>query len=534
MIKRPKYILTQDLGIIFSSIGGNVKAPLNPSFSKVIDTYMKTAVSSLSAAFNNQVEIQTYSIFQVEERLQERVINELGDDPNTVCICLDRFLLTDIETSDIYNGRFFRFGICRSFDGTTIPRQGSMLFSNQLENLKRAIPQLDQKQLIIVDRGIFSGKTIKEFLELLSNTDIKAPVKKIICFVSDQKTLKDSTIPSLEVIEPITNLLDWVDVRDFSPFGGRTLLSTKHNRVSAAIPYLYPWSDGANASLNMSPKLFTVSKNMIQAFKELLTAYERRNYNKPLLFKELVKNDFPLPSNLERSIRVSLNDSVVKYLDLCLKLIQREQNRPIAIFDMDGTLYELDGIDKGYSGSTLDKTVQANAKNFIRLRENCTTIQADTILQAGLADSIGLSAYLSRRYGINRVEYFNEVWNISPVGIIQYGDDTAETISALKERPELKLILLTSAPQVWVRLVLSHLGVSQFFESIYSGEQYGRKEEIFALLAGRYNPENIISVGEQYETDIQQAQKLGIHTFQVTNPKDLGQLLRILPLENSI
>lgn len=44
------------------------------------------------------------------------------------------------------------------------------------------------------------------------------------------------------------------------------------------------------------------------------------------------------------------------------------------------------------------------------------------------------------------------------------------------------------------------------------------------LLAGRYKPENIISVGDQYETDLKPAQKLGMRTLQVKNPKDLKPL----------
>ncbi|MEK7518150.1 MAG: hypothetical protein AAB583_06430 [Patescibacteria group bacterium] len=68
----------------------------------------------------------------------------------------------------------------------------------------------------------------------------------------------------------------------------------------------------------------------------------------------------------------------------------------------------------------------------------------------------------------------------------------------------------------------------KLFESIYTGEQFGHKGEILTLLAGRYKPENIISVGDQYQTDLEPAQKLGMRTFQAKNSKNLKQLLDIL------
>jgi pyrimidine operon attenuation protein/uracil phosphoribosyltransferase len=323
MVKKPKYILIQDTETVFSRIGGKTKTQFNTSFTRAVDNYLAVLRSSLCAAFDSQVDIRIYSQLQVEAALQRQVTDELKANHNTVCICLDRFLLDNLESAGAYQKRFFRFQICRSSDDKKIPRQGSAPFLEQLEHLQQAIPKLDNKQLIIVDDGVFSGGTIKKFLQLLSAKGIKAPIKKVIVFVGNRESLKNFTLVPLEIIKQVNNLYDWVNIRDFSPFGGKILYASKNNKVLYTIPYLYPWSNGASASLDMSPQLFTVSQNMIRAFKDLLIVYESIYSNKPLTFRKLVKNGFSLPTNLERNIPISINDSVIEYLDRCMKLIQK-------------------------------------------------------------------------------------------------------------------------------------------------------------------------------------------------------------------
>jgi FMN phosphatase YigB (HAD superfamily) len=92
--------------------------------------------------------------------------------------------------------------------------------------------------------------------------------------------------------------------------------------------------------------------------------------------------------------------------------------------------------------------------------------------------------------------------------------------------PGVKYILLTAAPRIWAEKVLNYIGVSELFEVKYTGDQFGTKAEIFEMLAGRYQPENIISVGDQEQTDIVPAQKFGISGILVQNPPDLLQQLQ--------
>ena len=88
----------------------------------------------------------------------------------------------------------------------------------------------------------------------------------------------------------------------------------------------------------------------------------------------------------------------------------------------------------------------------------------------------------------------------------------------------MKLILVTSAPKVWQQQVTKYLGIEQFFESIYTGEDFKTKTELFQMLSRRYQPGNITSVGDQDITDIQPAIRFGIKGFLVNSPEDLENI----------
>ncbi len=193
------------------------------------------------------------------------------------------------------------------------------------------------------------------------------------------------------------------------------------------------------------------------------------------------------------------------------------------IFDMDGTLYQIDGSPKGFSGSSLESSVIQNAKQYVQQQENCTQEVADGIVQEGLRDNIGLSKYFSKRYGISRDEYFKMAWNISPEVIVQNFEIAVEVIKTLKQE-EKYLILLTSAPEIWQQIVIGFIGLLSYFDEVYTGEKFGSKSEIFELLANRFDPNTTMSVGDQQKTDIEPAAKFGMQTFLVSMPADLKQL----------
>ena len=209
---------------------------------------------------------------------------------------------------------------------------------------------------------------------------------------------------------------------------------------------------------------------------------------------------------------------------LAIKELGKMQQVNVVIFDMDGTLYQLDGEEEGMFGSSLERGVLANSRQFILEREGCSASKAEAIVEMGLQDSIGLSNFLVGRYGITRENYFNVVWNIDPEGIVRDFEEATEVVKELAGSGK-KLILLTSAPKVWQEQVIKFLGLEKCFTEIYTGEDYGQKREMFVKLSQRYDSDGILSIGDQLVTDIQPAQELGMETFLVNSPSDLKNLL---------
>lgn len=196
----------------------------------------------------------------------------------------------------------------------------------------------------------------------------------------------------------------------------------------------------------------------------------------------------------------------------------------LIIFDMDGTLYGLDGEGGTTKNSSLIKKVISNSVEFVINREGFGKVDAEKLIEEALKDDVGISNVLSKRYGITRAEFFDIVWNIEAKAIIKNFEKSTKTIQELK-RQNKKLFLLTSAPNVWMNNVLKELGLEACFERKFSGEMFGKKNEIFEPLAKEFDPKTILSVGDQFETDLKPAHELGMNIFEVKNPNDLAKLI---------
>jgi len=198
-----------------------------------------------------------------------------------------------------------------------------------------------------------------------------------------------------------------------------------------------------------------------------------------------------------------------------------------AIFDMDGTLYQIDGNSNGYKNSSLENAVNKNALKFILDAEVCSQSKAKKILQEALQDRIGISSFLSKRYQITRKDYFNTIWDISPTDIVKNFEVAVQIVNEVKTMG-LNLILVTSAPVTWQEAVTKYLEVDNIFDEIYTGESFSNKKKIFGQLAQRFSPSSSVSIGDQLETDIKPAQELGFQTLLVRSPNDLTKLLQMI------
>lgn len=517
---QPAYVLTQDTRALFERVFPD--GQVSEEMQQAIDDYFLCIQQNIADGFPD-MSVVAFREDDMQAQLTKNVREKLNSDPQTYCIMLDRYLLPDVEQE--FPDRFIRFSITRKTNGTKVPRPGDPSFTDQIRDIIQKTPDLTKRPVIVVDDGFFSGGTIKDTLNIFSTFGVPLRIQSIIGFIGQKRDDDSPDGASLDILQPIEKLYDWIDIRDFGPFGGKNLKSSKNNRVAASVPYLYPWSYGDSASLNTTPELFSISKRLIAGIQRVISGFEEA-MNRPLRFRELVQRGFALPVGQGNvSIPISINDRVVDYLDRCVDLITVEQQRKVFIFDMDGTLYRLDGMNDGFKGSSLEARILDNAIQYIKDKELCTTNDAEAIYTEGVNDSIGLSRYLGQRYGVSRETYFDTAWNINPQGIIQ---PYASSIGAIQKLTETgaKLILLTSAPKVWAEKVLTCLGVADLFEIIFTGEQFDTKEEIFQLLAGWYKPENVCSIGDQVQTDIIPAKKNGFRTVLIETDADFEPLTK--------
>jgi FMN phosphatase YigB (HAD superfamily) len=204
----------------------------------------------------------------------------------------------------------------------------------------------------------------------------------------------------------------------------------------------------------------------------------------------------------------------------------------VIIFDMDGTLYRLDGDNNGFANSSLEAAVLTNSIKFVISQESCSVAKAKQLIALGRKDKIGISNFLAQRYGISRKQYFDIAWNINPKTIIKDFSASAQVVKQLKQSGYY-LILLTSAPQIWQTNVIQFIGLSECFQRAYSGEEFGQKIEVFEAISQQYSTSKIFSVGDQIKTDILPAQTFGFETLLINHPNNLKQLLNILLQEET-
>jgi len=215
--------------------------------------------------------------------------------------------------------------------------------------------------------------------------------------------------------------------------------------------------------------------------------------------------EFPIKQELKPSELLSVSDVIV--------------------FDMDGTLYLLDGDNYGYQNSSLYRLVSANAQRLITERENLSEESANKLIAKILSQNQHLSQVLGKKYGLNRQEYFNIVWDIDPQGILNHFEASQTVIRTLHQTGK-EIILLTSGPQIWQNRVIDHLGLNDCFTQIYTGEDFVDKDEVFTQLSLLYPKKRFLSIGDQLQTDILPAQALGMNTYHINHPNDLLLLLK--------
>src|SRR3989339_1388949 len=150
-----------------------------------------------------------------------------------------------------------------------------------------------------------------------------------------------------------------------------------------------------------------------------------------------------------------------------------KSHKSIIIFDLDGTLYHLRG--GSYDRSPLKRNVFKNVQKYIATKLSKNQLEAKQILKNIHTEyNEQISIGLEEKYGIDRYDYFNTVWDIPPGDIVKGEHNLRKTLLTL--RKNFKLVIVSDAPQVWITNVLKELEIDDIFRnSVFSGEGNYRK-----------------------------------------------------------
>ncbi len=185
------------------------------------------------------------------------------------------------------------------------------------------------------------------------------------------------------------------------------------------------------------------------------------------------------------------------------------------IFDLDGTLYDLDGIPgTSFGASRFCADLMSNTRTFIGEQLGINQDEASEIFNQIMERYSGeLSLGLEKDYGIDRYDLFDATWSQPPENYIGANPNLVNMLTPFAGRAA----LLSAAPKVWVDLVLEYLEVSDVFGSqVYTGEPDLRKPNpaIFRHVAAKMEtrPEACLSIGDQNHSDIIPAKSIGMQT----------------------
>lgn len=529
-IKAQTFVLTQDTTAVLKNLLPELKNR-EKEVEPLANTYFEEVEKILQSVFQ---EIVSYKEQEIEKKLKEQLNNYIGDEKYLI-VCLDRFLLSDLEDKN-----FTRFQITRPVDGDEkIERIGTKEIKQQVQDIKDTA---NNRKIILVDDGSFSGGTFNCVRALFEQNGMV--VEKNISFLgknSDEQNMVSQNFPD--------NFTDWVDIRDFSPFGGKITSPVPGERPST-IPYILPFSDGSSASLDFlsQERLITVSNRLLATFQKMIREIETviekeitiqdlidKNFGVPLA-KLYPENEFDKPQALYGQSNPLPEMNLTDYINNCIlanlgfKSYQEWQDLKVIITDVDGTLWTKG--EQSFSDSPLGQAVKNAYIKLIQEQEKKSEAQAEIIYKLAVAEEnkaggTPVSQLFAEKYNLTREEIFNLTWGqVDMQQIIpeEEKDLAKKTLTELHKQGK-SIIALTAAPKVWFEKVCSYLGLNnQVFNKIYTAEDFTTdKGEVMQQILSELGlqPNQAISIGDQPKSDIQPAKDLGIPTLQVTGPADL-------------
>lgn len=207
---------------------------------------------------------------------------------------------------------------------------------------------------------------------------------------------------------------------------------------------------------------------------------------------------------------------------------------PFLIFDMDGTLYQFESDE--FATSRFNADAKERAYALISNNLKITLDKAKETYQSISKTYNGeVSLGLEKEFGIDRYKYFREVWSPNPSKYIKKAS-LREFMLPFQGNSA----ILTAAPRSWAKKVLKYLEIYDLYcNALFTGEPDIRKPDPRAfqqvLDYFKIKPQEAISIGDQENTDIIPAKKIGMRTIIIGKSKEadfevssLDELIKVL------
>lgn len=185
------------------------------------------------------------------------------------------------------------------------------------------------------------------------------------------------------------------------------------------------------------------------------------------------------------------------------------------IFDLDGTLYS--------KQTHLLEQIDIATYSFLKENAKLTLNQIKKLedMYPNILDALHF-------LGIQRKSFYNVVYKN-----IKYSELTPNLpLKHLLQKLQTKIFVVSLSPKQHITKILKKLTIISFITEIYAGDHVLNtdKKSTYISIFKKYNlnPSNIVVVGDNYELDLLEAQKMGCKTIEINNTRNLIEALTIL------
>lgn len=449
--------------------------------------------------------------------------------PQAEIVSLDKYLPTGMSQT------VHRFGMTRTAHGEPAPRPG---FEGTAEQqLYRLDSAIGNRPIILVDDCLSSGGTLRKFLEKKREVTGTKWSESVVGIVIGEGPTNQETFDGipLKIVYPFPALQDGVMSGDLTPFGGRTVHVSSDLKTATAAPYVAPFADGRQCSLDLpdDQEYFEIHNRLLAAQGGFFT---RLNHilSQPLTVDLWQKAGFPIPRSIDPEIDNVLQQKEALISSVLLQarktLVSHQSmtgtNRNV-ITDFDNTLYGYKGGGSYYTAHIANAHDEAVRQMIARYKDGPDAEALFTNATKAELTSIVLAKGLGR----TRVECLNDVWgNMDPEACCERLEHTIPALDRIRAGTAGKLMVLTGAPKIWIDRVLEHLGIDRgFFDEIVTCEQYSTKAKFFEEVAGTLHGPTL-AIGDDIKSDVLPAIKAGMRGIGVDNRvRSLHYVSRLFP-----